>query len=148
MCLNLLLLSEFYADRRVKTGLQRRCKRCQNAASYESRRRNAPPSDGYEARQTVRIAARFGITQDDYDWLMATQDGVCAICRQPETRHLAADRAPSRLAIDHQDDLGIRGLLCYRCNIGLGHFRDNPELLDAAAAYLRKSTQQPLLRGT
>lgn len=142
MCHRLLPLASFHADRRVRSGLQRRCKHCKNAASYESRRRHDPPSNSYRARRGINIATRFGITHDDYDQLLAAQGGVCAICQKPETRRLSGDRETSRLAIDHCDELGVRGLLCLRCNVGLGHFRDNPDLLDAAATYLRQAAQR------
>src|SRR4051812_49002273 len=33
----------------------------------------------------------------------------------------------------------VRGLLCYRCNLGIGHPDDGPDLLDRAADYLRKA---------
>jgi hypothetical protein len=76
----------------------------------------------------------YGITAHEYDSLHAAQGGVCAICGLPETR-----RTKSSLAVDHCHTTGkIRGLLCSMCNPGLGGFKDNPELLLAAVAYLKK----------
>lgn len=61
--------------------------------------------------------------------LLRLQDGRCAICREP-----AGELA---LAADHDHASGaIRGLLCSRCNNGLGSFRDDPELLRTAVEYL------------
>lgn len=66
-----------------------------------------------------------------YGRLAAQQGERCAIC--DEIR--AEDK--KRLAIDHCHETGyIRGLLCHRCNLGLGSFRDSVELLLSAAAYL------------
>ncbi len=63
----------------------------------------------------------------DREALLAAQDGRCAICHEV---------AP-RLAIDHDHSTGaVRGILCDPCNMGLGHFRDNPELLAEAIRYL------------
>jgi len=66
-----------------------------------------------------------------------TQKGVCAVCGRVETWRL-----PRKLSVDHDHLTGIvRGLLCHRCNIGIGYFEDDPERLHSAAKYLlRKRT--------
>ena len=44
-----------------------------------------------------------------------------------------------RLAVDHDHKTGkIRGLLCISCNVGLGHFQDDVELLRSAILYLQE----------
>ncbi len=66
-----------------------------------------------------RFFKRYGITVEQYDAMLRQQNGLCAIC----------GRAPKRfrLAVDHDHETGeIRGLLCTRCNLGLGWFRDDP----------------------
>ena len=72
----------------------------------------------------------YGITKEAYDTMMTLQNGVCAIC---EGRY--DDK--KKLAIDHCHDTGtIRGLLCNKCNRGLGMFEDDPTLLNKAVEYL------------
>lgn len=75
---------------------------------------------------------RYGLTLEDYVQKLAEQHGRCALCGcEPDTtrRH--------DFAVDHCHATGrIRGLLCRRCNVGLGHFEDSPELLANAIAYL------------
>lgn len=62
-----------------------------------------------------------------------SQGGVCKICRRPP-----AFSTRGVLYVDHCHDTGrIRGLLCGQCNVGMGAFRDNAELLEIAATYLR-----------
>lgn len=78
----------------------------------------------------------FGIDIDAFDGLLARQGFVCAICGRPESSKHSSGKVKS-LAVDHCHRTGtIRGLLCISCNNGLGRFKDSPELLRKAAAYL------------
>ncbi len=83
------------------------------------------------------LRTAFGIGMVEYETMLAAQGGVCASCKKPEKdTHYGRLRW---LAVDHCHATGvIRGLLCGNCNKGLGHFNDDPALLDAAAAYLRR----------
>ena len=57
----------------------------------------------------------------------------CVICGSEE-----------KLVVDHDHKTGaIRGMLCNHCNRGLGHFRDDPDLLEFAAQYLYASVDAP-----
>ena len=59
-----------------------------------------------------------------------TQDGKCLVCGGWDER-LNVDH-------DHKTDT-VRGLLCQRCNVGLGWFEDDPERLNRAIKYLESS---------
>lgn len=79
------------------------------------------------------IWRKYGITPEDYDERLAAQDGRCAICGG--TGGMSHMNAP--LVIDHcHQSNEVRGLLCARCNAGIGHFFDDPDRLISAAAYL------------
>jgi hypothetical protein len=91
-----------------------------------------------EARQSATRARRlrqYGFTVEEYEDLLASQQGVCAICGGPP--------GARSLHVDHDHQTGEnRGLLCHNCNIGLGNFRDDPDLLLAAAAYLIQASDR------
>jgi hypothetical protein len=87
----------------------------------------------------VKSIGRYSLTLSQYRAMWTAQGGACKLCRRP------ASGRSEVLAVDHdhsccpdQRSCGacVRGLLCDRCNNGLGCFGDNPELLRAAAAYL------------
>lgn len=72
----------------------------------------------------------YNITVEEYDQILASQKGRCAMCgRLPTTRRLAVDH-------DHKTGL-VRGLLCWTCNRLLGSAHDSPEVLQAGADFLR-----------
>lgn len=80
----------------------------------------------------------YGISPEEYWELYDKQNGVCAICGNPETRtHKGVE---AHLCVDHDHVTGkVRGLLCGPCNTGLGQFRDNSAYLASAIDYLAKS---------
>lgn len=93
-------------------------------------------------KETVRNATRkryleqtYGITTEQYDEMFARQSNRCAVCRGED---------PVRYwTVDHDHLTGaVRGILCWHCNVGLGHFRDDISNLVAAADYLVRANEQ------
>ncbi len=82
-------------------------------------------------RRNLYLQANYGITQRDYEGILAKQGGGCAICSAPPQSNRSLD-------VDHCHRTGaIRGLLCVRCNQQLLPIaKDNAKLLRAAADYL------------
>ena len=73
----------------------------------------------------------YGMSPADYDGLLAKQDGMCAICGTP---------SEETLCVDHCHATGIiRGLLCRKCNTGLGCYEDDPATMITSLAYLGRS---------
>jgi hypothetical protein len=104
--------------------------------SAKCRNKNPIPSRQKE-QVFVSYLKRFNLNLDDYQEMFLSQDGKCAICHSPET--MVLNGKVKRLAIDHCHITGmVRGLLCSRCNSGLGYFNDNWVLLDNALEYLTK----------
>lgn len=78
------------------------------------------------------------LTDEQRELLLQKQGYVCAICKQDETS--MRNGCVKELAEDHCHELNfVRGLLCQRCNMAIGLFKDNPELLNVAAYYLRSN---------
>ena len=93
----------------------------------EHREKLLAPRRGKCQRGTM-LKVHYGITIDEYKAMEAAQGFVCAICSQP---------AEDTLCVDHCHSTSkVRGLLCRKCNTGLGCFKDNPELMVKAMAYL------------
>ena len=77
----------------------------------------------------------YKVTLDWYEETLAKQNGVCAICKQEEFSVIRNKKI--KLSVDHSHESGkIRGLLCTKCNRGLGLFKDSKELLINAIKYL------------
>jgi hypothetical protein len=91
----------------------------------------------YSRYRDKQLRRSFGIGVAEYDAKSEEQNGVCAICSQPETA-MRRDRILP-LSVDHNHRTGaIRGLLCHSCNIGIGSLADSPDRLRSAASYLDK----------
>jgi len=86
-----------------------------------------------------QYAKSFGITSEEMFSVFAHSNGKCEICKTKLVPHgLAAETRKNVACIDHDHDTGkIRGILCFRCNSGLGHFSDSAELVALALEYLQ-----------
>jgi Recombination endonuclease VII len=95
----------------------------------------AANKDACNARRRAQRYKGYGISDEDYQALWARQGGACGICRKKKRP----------LCVDHCHVTGkVRGLLCRKCNLGLGHYNDDPVLTRAATAYLEASLRAPM----
>jgi hypothetical protein len=120
-------IEQFAKNKRRANGIHTHCKSCvkiSNAINRESNMLNSK-------------SRRYGVTKEKYQTMLDDQDGVCAICGKPESR--LSKGVISTLSVDHDHDTGeVRGLLCSKCNQGLGFFGDSAENLSNAIDYLMK----------
>jgi len=92
-----------------------------------------------DAERIWKLQARYGLTVAQYDAMVAEQNGLCAICREPETARWRGTGRIRLLSVDHCHATGkVRGLLCHSCNRVLGLLGDDDALLESALAYLRQ----------
>ena len=101
--------------------------------------------DNKDALYAKWLMRRYGMTVEAFSEMLAAQDGACAICKLPFD--LEAKAKKPHIDHDHVCCAGrnscgscVRGLLCYRCNQGLGSFRDDISALASAIAYLDQGT--------
>lgn len=101
---------------------------------YVRKWRNENPGARYRHTRKARLRDLYGMTEQDYDEMLAGQKGKCAICGTKKCS------SGYRFAVDHDHKTGVvRGLLCRRCNQAIGQLNEIPELFEKAAGYLRRS---------
>ncbi|WP_457457244.1 endonuclease VII domain-containing protein [Streptomyces sp. TE5632] len=106
--------------------------------------RNAGASDGLltsckacraDKGRAGRLKRKYGITEAERDELIASQGGACCICLSAPAAH-----------VDHCHKTGrVRGVLCFSCNAALGQFKDRPDAIRRAAAYVEGIAWKPTL---
>lgn len=142
-CLEKKPETEFYRQKSARAGHRRViCKVCcnQKHKDYVERNKdilNARRRAAYQANKGPAIAFNlkrfYGLSLADYDKLFKAQDGRCKICSDHQ------DTLERRLDVDHNHRSGkVRGLLCIRCNRGIGLLKDDVKVLQAAIRYLQE----------
>ena len=129
-CLEHKPLTAFKKHHLTKDGRQNRCNLCSTNLTGKAARRSL-----YSRRYELK--SRYGIDENVYQAMVLAQDGKCAICGL-QTAEINDNRSweKNKLHVDHcHMTRVVRGLLCGRCNHGLGLF-DNIEILKRAIGYL------------
>lgn len=121
----------FYKRSNRPRGRGSKCKTCIENSTIQVREwREANPSKDAANRKRERVKV-YDLTIEEYDSMAERQNDRCAICLTDKPG------GQGRWHIDHSHETGkVRGLLCTRCNSGLGYFRDNRANLERANAYL------------
>lgn len=154
-------ISDFSKSKRDKDGHRSACKECVRLDYFANhdeekalRRQNyASNKEAYKARSRVwklenpdkvystvharkqKIKSIYGLSWETYEDMFLKQGGKCKICG--DSKELWPEKKTDGLYVDHcHATQAVRGLLCCRCNAGLGQFRDNPVFLKSAVEYL------------
>ena len=88
-----------------------------------------------------RLRILYGLTQDQFDAMLAEQGGVCALCGNPPATEGAKTTLVLHVDHDHVTNR-VRQLLCHTCNQGIGLLCDDPALLRKAADYIEYHAKQ------
>jgi hypothetical protein len=144
---------QFNRQSKSRTGRQRECRDCAHlrlrdiyeALSPDEKRdrwrsQRAHRRENPEMYYWVRVRSRYGIERAQFEKLLADQGGVCAICRTDDPggryRQWCVDHDHGCCAGTKSCGKCVRGLLCCRCNLGLGSFLDDRDRLLRAVGYL------------
>jgi hypothetical protein len=79
------------------------------------------------------LKKNYGITSEEYEKILAKQNGRCAICETdiPNGLHKIWN-------VDHDHKSGkVRGLLCWNCNSAIGLLKDDDKVIENALRYVR-----------
>ncbi|MFC9929387.1 endonuclease VII domain-containing protein [Streptomyces sp. NPDC127190] len=122
----------------------KRCPQCEVVKPLCEWERNKSSSDGWasycracraERNRVSYFKRKYGLTEAERDLLVASQGGVCCICLAAPPAH-----------VDHCHETGrVRGVLCFSCNAALGQFKDRPDAIRRAAAYVEGIAWKPTL---
>lgn len=119
-------------------GWQSHCMDCKREIKRARRRKLVVRSREKEQNRLSVLKAVYGLSAHRWAKLMRAQKGRCAICGKKETSVVKGGLAS--LSVDHNHRTGrIRGLLCRKCNTGLGMFKDSVKTMKAAITYLRRN---------
>lgn len=115
------------------------CLVCFSQIGNEWQSRNPEAAANHKRR--YQLMKKFGLTLDEAKAILAAQGNACAICQ----KSLRFPDSPGSVLesphVDHDHATGkVRGILCFKCNVGLGSFDDDTLKLAAAIDYINRST--------
>lgn len=117
----------FYQTYKTGQKVQNPCKDCKKLRNAKN---NTPQ---------VKRLNNYGVTEEWFVEELERNHGLCAICQ----RELVDRDGKCCYAVDHNHDTGyVRGILCKKCNTGIGLLMDNADLCDIAANYLRRADER------
>ncbi len=135
---------EYFKEYHKKYNLKNRTKMNNNLKHHrnsfnngEENKREYKYNESPDVLKNRSLKRDFGITLEQYKKMQKEQSNLCLICLNPETT-VYKDKVRN-LAVDHCHVTNkIRGLLCQKCNQGLGLFKDNIDFLNSAIKYLQR----------
>lgn len=158
-----LPISEFWKDKYKKDGLRSACKNCnannkEYLKKYNERTKNQRKEYRIKNSEKIKRAARewqknnpervkflkrksnlkkYGLTIEEYDAILESQGGSCAICNKKENLQIDHDHSCCPTTANSCGNC-IRGILCGNCNTMIANAKDSVKILNSAIDYLRR----------
>lgn len=108
---------------------QKECKQC----CKERKNKWHKTEQGKRSSKNTKLKRFFGITLDEYELKLKSQNHTCPICKKHSSEK------EKQFAVDHNHTTGeIRDLLCRECNLALGNIQENYETALALGEYIKK----------
>lgn len=137
MCREVLSVEKFYKLTFIKKdGTKSKtiawcCKDCNKKRGEKWRKENPRKVKAIDRKKYLKD--EFNMTSAEYDNLLSSQNYCCKICG------VHKDNVKNHLSVDHCHKTGkIRGLLCIKCNSGIGFFNEDKGIINKAIKYLEE----------
>lgn len=133
----------FKPSKAYTNGLASWCRKCSN--QYVKQWQTDNPEKRNLSELRAGLKKRYGMTVERYLELYTRQDGKCAICRTSvasqvdvATQLARSEKNKNTTAhVDHCHKTStVRGLLCSKCNTGIGQLQESVEILESAIRYI------------
>lgn len=150
-CKQYLSVDNFTKNKRYSDGLQSYCRGCMKQYRKDNKERmDANRAAWFEKNadhaRDKHMQNTYGITLEKYNALLLVQDNCCAICGSDSPGMRNGKELSFSVDHDHNCCPGkkscgdcVRGLLCSKCNLALGLFGDDEQVLMTAIQYLREN---------
>lgn len=130
-CQESKLKSEFYKETNSKRGYRYSCKDCESPRFIEYINKPGKKEKRNKTRRDLRRTKLYNFPPELYKQRLKEQNNLCAICKTNKPG------GKGQFHADHNHVTNSpRGVLCHNCNVALGNFKDNPEILKSALKYL------------
>lgn len=125
-CKNILPINMFSKSINAIKGHYSHCKNCRAKVHKDYQKT--------EKSKKAKLKKLYGLTPENFYNMVKSQNGFCKICDNVLNPQIGD------ICVDHCHITGfVRGILCRRCNTGLGMFKDNIKSLKNAIIYLEKN---------
>jgi hypothetical protein len=121
--------SEYWKWQSRKDGITAYCKDCFNKKNKKWMKENPDKLPTLQEQRASSRKRNFGISEEDYAQMLVDQNNSCAICYISIGWEAAVDHC-------HTTNV-VRGLLCRKCNLGIGAFKDNIDTIRKAIQYVK-----------